>query len=147
MPLGAVILDKQTQNRILCVHGGIGNSIVRLEDIDKIQRPLRINLGNITDTVQQMCMDILWSDPTSNDEVLGMQVNTVRDPQKQNNIMCYGPDIVDKFLKQNQITMIVRSHQNPAEAIDKFSANQLITIASCPNYGGTVNNNACMLLI
>ena len=24
MPLGAVILDKQTQNRILCIHGGIG---------------------------------------------------------------------------------------------------------------------------
>lgn len=48
-----------------------------------------------------MCMDIMWSDPTGSDEVLGMQVNTVRDPQKQNNIMCYGPDIVDKFLKQN----------------------------------------------
>ena len=147
MPLGAVILDKQTQNRILCIHGGIGNSIVRLEDIDKIQRPLRVNLGNITDTVQQMCMDILWSDPTANDEILGMQVNTVRDPQKQNNIMCYGPDIVDKFLKQNQITMIVRSHQNPVDAIDKFSANQLITITSSPNYGGSINNNACMLLI
>ena len=92
-------------------------------------------------------MDILWSDPTANDEILGMQVNTVRDPQKQNNIMCYGPDIVDKFLKQNQITMIVRSHQNPVDAIDKFSANQLITITSSPNYGGTINNNACMLLI
>ena len=51
MPLGAVILDKQTQNRILCIHGGIGNSIVRLEDIDKIQRPLRVTLGNIQDTV------------------------------------------------------------------------------------------------
>ena len=33
------------------------------------------------------------------------------------------------------------------DAIDKFSANQLITISSCANYGGTVNNNACMLLI
>jgi len=61
--------------------------------------------------------------------------------------MCYGPDIVDKFLKQNQISMIVRSHQNPIDAIDKFSANQLITISSCANYGGNVGNNACMLLI
>ena len=51
MPLGAVIADKMTQNRILCVHGGIGNSIVKLEDIDKIQRPLRITLGAISDTV------------------------------------------------------------------------------------------------
>ena len=64
MPLGAVIADKMTQNRILCVHGGIGNSIVKLEDIDKIQRPLRVQLGSITDQVQQMSMDIMWSDPT-----------------------------------------------------------------------------------
>ena len=61
--------------------------------------------------------------------------------------MCYGPDIVDKFLKQNQISMIVRSHQNPTDAIDKFSSNQLITISSCANYCGSVENNACMLLI
>ena len=61
--------------------------------------------------------------------------------------MSYGPDIVDKFLKQNQISMIVRSHQNPLDAIDKFSANQLITITSTSNYCGVTNNNACMLLI
>ena len=67
-------------------------------------------MGNITDTVQQMCMDIMWSDPTANDDIVGMQVNMIRDPLKQNNIMCYGPDIVDKFLKLNQISMIVRSH-------------------------------------
>lgn len=61
--------------------------------------------------------------------------------------MCYGPDVVDKFLKQNQISMIVRSNQNPMEAIDKFSSNQLITITSCTNYAGVTQNNACMLLI
>ena len=120
---------------------------MKLEDIDKIQRPLKVHLGSITDTVQQMCMDILWSDPTMTDQDLGMQQNTVRDPQKQNNIMCYGPDIVDKFLKQNHISMIVRSHQNPFDAIDKFSANQLITITSATNYCGTIGNNGCMLII
>lgn len=35
MPLGALLQEKN-QNRILCIHGGIGNSIVKLEDIDKI---------------------------------------------------------------------------------------------------------------
>lgn len=83
------------------MHGGIGNSIAKLEDIDRIQRPLRVTLGNITDTVQQMCMDIMWSDPTASDEVLGTQNNAVRDPQQQSNIKAYGPDIVDRFLKQN----------------------------------------------
>lgn len=80
MPLGAVIADKLTRNNILCVHGGIGNSIVKLEDIDKIQRPLRVNLGSISDTVQQMAMDILWSDPTNADNEPGMQKNLIRDP-------------------------------------------------------------------
>ena len=46
-------------------------------------------------------MDIMWSDPTVSDEVLGMQQNPIRDPQRNNNIMMYGPDVVDKFLKQN----------------------------------------------
>ena len=52
LPLAAIINDKQTGNRIMCVHGGIGNSINKVEDIDKIQRPLKIALGNVNDTVQ-----------------------------------------------------------------------------------------------
>jgi hypothetical protein len=36
----------------MCVHGGIGSSITKVEDIDKIQRPLKISLGNVNDTVQ-----------------------------------------------------------------------------------------------
>jgi len=51
MPLGAFINDKQTSNKIFCVHGGIGASFNKIEDIEKIQRPLKINLGSITDAV------------------------------------------------------------------------------------------------
>ena len=45
MPLGAIISDKQTQNKIFCVHGGLGTSVNKIEDIEKINRPLKINLG------------------------------------------------------------------------------------------------------
>ena len=51
MPLGACVSDKATQNKIFCVHGGIGTSLTKVEDIEKIHRPLKINLGAITDAV------------------------------------------------------------------------------------------------
>ena len=75
MPLGACINDKGTQNKIFCVHGGIGSSFSKIEDIEKITRPLKIKLGEVTDTVQQMAMDILWSDPSPSEDVMGLSWN------------------------------------------------------------------------
>lgn len=94
-----------------------------------------------------MCMDLLWNDPTGSEEELGMKANVVRDPNKQNNIMQYGPDVIEQFIKANQISMIIRSHQICQDAIDHFAANQLTTITSCANYAGTHNNDACFLVI
>ena len=46
-------------------------------------------------------MELLWSDPTQNDDIFGILPNSVRDPLKQNNMSLFGSDIVDKFLKLN----------------------------------------------
>jgi len=48
LPLGAIIIDKQTQNKMFCVHGGIGSSAVKLEEIEAIKRPCEVSLGDIT---------------------------------------------------------------------------------------------------
>lgn len=93
-----------------------------------------------------MAMDLLWSDPTPSEDTLGMHPNTVRDPLKQNNMMCYGPDQVEKFLKINQLSMIIRSHSQCMDGIDHFAARQLITITSCANYAG-FENDACFLVV
>lgn len=58
----------------------------------------------------------------------------------------FTPDSVEKFLRANEVKMIVRSHGNPAEAIEKSASEQLITITTCANYNSS-SNNACMLLI
>mmetsp|Transcript_3271 Transcript_3271/g.3244 ORF Transcript_3271/g.3244 Transcript_3271/m.3244 type:complete len:150 (+) Transcript_3271:391-840(+) len=47
LPLGAVIVDKHTQNKVFCVHGGIGSSAVKIEEIEAIKRPCEVNLGDI----------------------------------------------------------------------------------------------------
>jgi len=92
LPLAAIIEDKTIKHSVMCVHAGIGSSISKLEDIERINRPLSISLGDVTNATQQMVIDLLWSDPTATEDAMGIVANTTRDPQKQNNIMMYGPD-------------------------------------------------------
>lgn len=68
LPLAAIIHDKSTQNKVFCVHGGIGSSAMKIEEIEKIQRPISISLGEIATQEQQLVIDLLWSDPMDNEE-------------------------------------------------------------------------------
>jgi protein phosphatase len=58
LPLAATI-----EERILCLHGGIGASLETLADIEKIKRPLEV-MHEVQDEESQVVLDILWSDPT-----------------------------------------------------------------------------------
>lgn len=40
LPLTAIICDKGTGNKVFCVHGGIGSTAMKVEEIEKIQRPI-----------------------------------------------------------------------------------------------------------
>ena len=68
LPLAGVITDKGSQNKVFCVHGGIGSFAMKIEEIEKIKRPCEINLGEATTPEQQLVLDLLWSDPTENEE-------------------------------------------------------------------------------
>lgn len=61
--------------------------------------------------------------------------------------MVYGPDQVEKFLKTNNVSIIVRAHQNVQEGIDRYAAAQLITLTSTSNYAGIHNNDAAFLVV
>ena len=60
-------LAAHVENKILCMHGGIGRSINRIKQIEVLYRPLTMEQGGV------VLMDLLWSDPTTND---GVQVRT-----------------------------------------------------------------------
>ncbi len=83
LPLAALIED-----RILCMHGGIGRSISHIDQIAALQRPLTMEDGGI------VLMDLLWSDPTTNDAVEGVQPSP-RGP----GLVTFGPDRVMEFCK------------------------------------------------
>ena len=70
------------------VLAGIGRSITRIDQIDMLQRPLSMEDGGV------VLMDLLWSDPTTNDGVEGVQPSP-RGP----GLVTFGPDRVKEFCK------------------------------------------------
>ena len=67
---------------------GIGRSISRIDQIDVLKRPLSMEEGGV------VLMDLLWSDPTTNDGVEGVQPSP-RGP----GLVTFGPDRVKEFCK------------------------------------------------
>jgi len=56
-------------------------------------------------------VDLLWSDPAEDEELRGVIPNIIRDPTGSTpGIKKFGVDMVDKFLKVNGMSMIIRSH-------------------------------------
>ncbi|KAM3407141.1 hypothetical protein ACQJBY_000911 [Aegilops geniculata] len=120
LPLAAMI-----EKKIICMHGGIGRSINSVEQIEKIERPITMDVGSI------VLMDLLWSDPTENDSVEGLRPNA-RGP----GLVTFGPDRVAEFCKRNKLQLIIRAHECVMDGFERFAHGQLITLFSATNYCG-----------
>jgi diadenosine tetraphosphatase ApaH/serine/threonine PP2A family protein phosphatase len=141
LPLSALI-----DNKIICLHGGIGSTVQTLAQISKIPRPLEV-IHEVSNDAQQLVVDILWSDPTENDTEKGIQANTIRDPNGTGNIVKFGPDKVQEFLKKNQLTMILRGHECVMDGFERFAAGSLITVFSATDYCGRHKNAGAVIFI
>ncbi|KAK9868860.1 hypothetical protein WJX84_000767 [Apatococcus fuscideae] len=131
LPLAASI-----EERILCMHGGIGRSINAISEIEQLRRPLTMEEGGI------VLMDLLWSDPTTNDAVEGVQPSP-RGP----GLVTFGPDRVKEFCRNNELQMIVRAHECVMDGFERFAQGHLITLFSATNYCGTANNAGAILVL
>ena len=141
LPLAAIIYDE-----VLCLHGGIGSSINSLSDIEKIQRPLEV-IHEVSNADQQLVVDILWSDPTDSDIETGIQANSTRDPTGVGNIVKFGPDRVEEFLKANNLTLILRAHECVMDGFERFAGGSLITVFSATDYCGKHKNAGAILIL
>ncbi|KAJ7545490.1 hypothetical protein O6H91_09G122400 [Diphasiastrum complanatum] len=131
LPLAAMI-----ENKIICMHGGIGRSINFVEQIENLQRPITMETGSV------VLMDLLWSDPTENDSVEGLRPNA-RGP----GLVTFGPDRVLEFCKNNDLQLIVRAHECVMDGFERFAQGHLITLFSATNYCGTANNAGAILVL
>jgi serine/threonine-protein phosphatase 5 len=124
--------------KVFVVHGGIGYHGDQKLTIDFIRTidHTEFTMPDMDSTVMQDMIwnDMLWSDP---------QEEPGQEESKRGSGVKFGPDITNKFMKQNPgIELIVRSHELPAHqrGFQNFHNGKLITVFSASNYCGTSGN-------
>eukprot|EP01061_Rhynchopus_euleeides_P026613 TRINITY_DN433_c0_g3_i1.p1 TRINITY_DN433_c0_g3~~TRINITY_DN433_c0_g3_i1.p1 ORF type:complete len:922 (+),score=359.00 TRINITY_DN433_c0_g3_i1:75-2840(+) len=101
----ATVIDKS----VFVVHGGLSRKPVRLSVMDSIDH--RKDVPDAPKGMQDIIYyDSLWSDP--------QPANGVATNARGGDTIAWGPDVSQKFLQLNQLSLIIRSHQVP-EVMDE----------------------------
>jgi len=125
LPLSAVI-----GKRVLVVHGGLfSQDNVKLDDIKKIDRFRQPPDSGIMS-------ELMWSDPSPR---MG------RSPSKRGVGLSFGPDVTKKFLSDNNLDLLVRSHEVKEEGYEVEHDGKCITIFSAPNYCDQMGNKGAYI--
>lgn len=114
LPLAAVI-----NHKVIIVHGGLfDRDGVTLDDIRNIDR-------HCEPPVQGLMCDLLWADP---------KILPGRAPSKRGVSCMFGPDVTKRFLSENNLELLVRSHEVKPEGYEVCHDGKCITLFSAPNY-------------
>lgn len=126
MPFAAIIA-----NQIFCVHGGIPDTSVTLDDIKNVKRPAEI-------TDNSPVIDLLWSDPGP--DTVGFRAS----PRGVS--YTFGEQESKNFLERNNFSLILRSHEFCPEgtAFPFGEKGGFITVFSASNYCRTMNSSAAL---
>lgn len=140
LPIAAIIQDK-----ILVIHGGIGDGKWTLEDLEQnYKRPRQDFFEDTT------IFNILWSDPIPEEGIEkfegGVHLNP-RDGHK-GDIKSFGKLVTSEWCEKNKISIIIRSHEYASAGFKIMHGGQLITVFSARDYDNArVNNDSALLLI
>uniref|UniRef100_A0A3Q2CS60 Serine/threonine-protein phosphatase n=1 Tax=Cyprinodon variegatus TaxID=28743 RepID=A0A3Q2CS60_CYPVA len=117
-------------SKVLVMHGGLfSEDGVTLEDLRKIDR------NRQPPDSGPMC-DLLWSDP---------QPRNGRSISKRGVSCQFGPDVTQRFLEQNKLDYIVRSHEVKSEGYEVTHSEKVITVFSAPNYCDQMGNKGAYI--
>lgn len=134
LPVAALV-----ESKVICLHGGIGKTLATVEQIRRIPRPVR---APVQGPYADLMRDILWSDPTEHDTVVGIQGNIRGDDMVE-----FGPDRVLHFLAENDLELVVRAHQCVMGGYEFFASQHLVTVFSATNYCGRHDNDGAIITI
>ncbi|KAG9153906.1 hypothetical protein Leryth_006014 [Lithospermum erythrorhizon] len=125
LPLAHVI-----NRKIFVVHGGLfsvdGVKLSDIYQIDRFREPPEEGL---------MC-ELLWSDP---------QFLPGRGASKRGVGVSFGGDVTKKFLQENDLDLVVRSHEVKDEGYEIAHDGKLITVFSAPNYCDQMGNKGAFI--
>ena len=139
LPFG-VLVDGLT----LLVHGGIGCSIEKLDDINNIIRPISV-IHDAENIEQLHIIDLLYSEYDDNES--NYSINQERDKNKKGLIVKYGKKRLDDFLNNNKINLLITAHQFIKDGFCTFNDDKLLTLFSATNYMDKYNNIGAMITI
>ncbi len=125
LPLAYVLGGK-----VMVVHGGIptcpGGDLASLRKIDRTKEP---------PDEGPMC-ECLWNDPQ---DELGST------PNKRGVGVAWGPDLTQKYLTENGLSLVVRSHEVKEEGYELTHDGFCCTIFSAPNYCDQMGNKGAFI--
>jgi diadenosine tetraphosphatase ApaH/serine/threonine PP2A family protein phosphatase len=121
LPIVAIV-----SKRIICVHGGIGPELTSVD-------MLRVMLKVSELSESSILTDIVWSDPREGDEEFT--------PNERGCGYYFNSKALDKFLRKNDLDLLIRSHELCNGYDFPFSdTERCITVFSSSNYCGKKNN-------
>lgn len=140
LPLASLIDEK-----ILVVHGGIGDGKWTLQELRNVRRPLRHS--DLQMDRNQWLWNLLWSDPIEDDEVAARsRVFGVHSSPRGKLAVKFGWNVTQAFCARNGLDLVVRSHQAKKSGLgfDVMHNESLIRVFSARDYEG--HDNDCAVL-
>ncbi|EAX97524.1 Ser/Thr protein phosphatase, putative [Trichomonas vaginalis G3] len=116
-------------NKVIVLHGGLPS---RTNDINVINRENR----NCQPPDNSIIAEILWADPM---EGRGLA------PSPRGVARQFGSDITEQFLRQNNLELLIRSHQVQENGYCVMHSGKCITVFSAPNYVGNMGNKGAIV--
>lgn len=128
LPLASVIGSK-----VFCVHGGISPKLPLLTEFEKMAKPEEIDAPSLF-------LDLVWSDP--------MDIEPPFAPNDRGCGQFYGQKALDKFLDNNGLQLLLRSHEMCEHGYfyPYKNSERCLTIFSSTDYCGRTNKG-CVLTI
>eukprot|EP00754_Rhynchopus_humris_P041633 Rhum_TRINITY_DN25185_c0_g1::Rhum_TRINITY_DN25185_c0_g1_i1::g.181457::m.181457 len=83
--------------------------------------------------------DILWSDPKKSDTSTGIS------PSPRGRGQLFGRDVTERFLRENDLKLLVRSHEEQQTGYRVQHKGMLVTVFSVSNYAGHGNGAALLV--
>ena len=125
-PVAAVVHDD-----LFLVHGGLPINSKTLSDIESLR------LGNAS-LQQNLLKQLIWNDPILNSSISGNLRGRTRDTFQ------FGQDVTERFLNDNNLSLVIRSHEMTKYGFELIHQKRLVTLFSAPNVLGLGNLGAHM---
>merc|ERR1712151_15804 len=137
LPLACLIGD-----RVLALHGGIGDGHWSIDDLRSVKRPL--DNRDLHLPKNGWLWNILWSDPIEDDR--NGRTFGVHRSSRSKRAVCFGWNVTSAFCARNGIDLVVRSHQSKKQGygFDVMHNESLVRVFSARDYEGHGNDGAVL---